>query len=712
MSGYYRYLGNNVYYNDIEDVTQSLPRLPIPSLEKTLARYLDSVKPLLSHGEFKHTTNIVKAFGKQHGPGEYLQKLLRKWDDEQQPKTWLEQWWLELAYLSSRDPLCPLSNYWLLMADDPEPYGIITEPPPNHPPLLPFNNQNLNGPDGPFVGVLNRVGYGDFQIRRAAKIIEITHNIMESIYNKEMPAEMARGRPICMEQWLKVFGTTRIPKIGCDELVVPDTNGGQQLQPSTFIVALIDDQIFRIEVYDKFTRERLLVGDVENQLRDAIAYVEKLPAHKRSPAINVLASGNRDRWASIYAELLKNPRNKLILKQIIDANFVISLDDTVTLPYGSLRAAQYTAKHHAARPDHNRWADKLSNFIIDRNGVFGFNGEHSPVDGFAPGVICINTAIMLNHPENRIKPDIKSPTTLSYNSPDGNLHIFDPSTSHLKFEGVNDKILRVIDETSKEIRKIALESISFQHTFEGFGGDWIKNIAKLSADAFVQVASQLAYYRTHATFVATYETSSSRKFHGGRTDTIRAFTTQVADFVKAMEDPRSTNQERYRLLRSAFKTHVNNVTLASNGEGIDRHLLGLKLAYDRLYPKDKVEKNNNSCASDPLSGEAKKIIEDFFNDPAFQMSCTWRLSTSAAVPSPGVVHSGYCALGHDKSYGNSYMILKDKIRLGLEGRNTIAGNGSKIYQFEKHFASALWDMRRLCEKVGNYCEPDVDRSRL
>ncbi|KAJ1914054.1 hypothetical protein H4219_004943 [Mycoemilia scoparia] len=704
MTEKYRYLGNNIYSNDAGDI-RSLPRLPIPSLANTLARYLDSVKPLLSDDELKNTTNIVKAFGKQHGPGEYLQNLLRRWDAEQHPKTWLELWWLEAAYLSSRDPLCPLSNYWFMMANDPEPYDIITEPPQNHQPLLPFNNQDVNGPLGPFVGVLDRVGYGEFQIRRAARIISVAHDFLESIYNKQLPAEMGRGELRCMEQYLKIFGTTRIPKPICDEIVEP-ANG----QPSTYVVAMIDDQAFRIEAYNKYTKQRLLVGDIENQLRDAIAYVEKLPTRKRSPAINVLASGNRDRWAKIYAELLENPRNELALKQIIDANFVISLDDTVTLPYGSLSAAQYTVKHHAARPGHNRWADKLSNFIIDRNGVFGFNGEHSPIDGFSPGNVSISITKILNKPENRIRPDVKSPTTRCIDSSDGQLHIFEPNASHLKFEVVGDNILRAIDEASQEIRSLASKSISFQYTFEGFGVDWIKGVAKLSVDAFLQIATQTAYYRTHGMFTATYESSSSRKFYRGRTDTVRSFTSQMAGFVRALEDPEVTNQQRYELLRSASMTHVKNAIRAANGEGIDRHLLGLRLAYERLYPKDKIQRNNES---ETLSAQSRKIIDDFFNDSAFQKSNTWRLSTSTAVPEPEAVHTAFSSFTYDKSYGISYNPLKDKIRLCVDGRNEVAGNGSKIYEFMDNYVKSLWDMRKLCESVGSEGESkDIEKSRL
>ena len=44
-----------------------LPRLPIPSLEKTCQRYLDAAKPLLTEEQFQKTQKIVNDF--QNGEG-------------------------------------------------------------------------------------------------------------------------------------------------------------------------------------------------------------------------------------------------------------------------------------------------------------------------------------------------------------------------------------------------------------------------------------------------------------------------------------------------------------------------------------------------------------------------------------------------------------------------------------------------------------------
>jgi Choline/Carnitine o-acyltransferase. len=55
----------------------SLPSLPVPSLQHTLERYLDSVKPFVTEEEFAQTKKIVSEF--EQGIGKTLhEKLLRR----------------------------------------------------------------------------------------------------------------------------------------------------------------------------------------------------------------------------------------------------------------------------------------------------------------------------------------------------------------------------------------------------------------------------------------------------------------------------------------------------------------------------------------------------------------------------------------------------------------------------------------------------------
>lgn len=63
---------------------------------------------------------------------------------------------------------------------------------------------------------------------------------------------------------------------------------------------------------------------------------------------------------------------------------------------------------------------------------------------------------------------------------------------------------------------------------------------RLSPDAYIQMALQLAYYRDAGRFSLTYEASMTRLFREGRTETVRPCTIESAAWVKAMQDPTTT----------------------------------------------------------------------------------------------------------------------------------------------------------------------------
>lgn len=62
------------------------------------------------------------------------------------------------------------------------------------------------------------------------------------------------------------------------------------------------------------------------------------------------------------------------------------------------------------------------------------------------------------------------------------------------------------------------------------------SLGKHSPDAYLQMALQLAYHKSHNVPVATYETASTRLFKHGRTDVIRTFSEDSWKFVKAIRD--------------------------------------------------------------------------------------------------------------------------------------------------------------------------------
>lgn len=89
------------------------------------------------------------------------------------------------------------------------------------------------------------------------------------------------------------------------------------------------------------------------------------------------------------------------------------------------------------------------------------------------------------------------------------------------------------------------------------------------------MALQLAYYRDFGKFSLTYEASMTRLFREGRTETVRPCTIESAAWVKAMEDGRSTTQEKVELINKACNRHQQGYLDAMCGRGVDRHLFCL-----------------------------------------------------------------------------------------------------------------------------------------
>lgn len=107
-----------------------------------------------------------------------------------------------------------------------------------------------------------------------------------------------------------------------------------------------------------------------------------------------------------------------------------------------------------------------------------------------------------------------------------------------------------------------------------YGKDFVKR-CKVSPDAYVQMAMQLAYYRDQGHFDATYESSMTRLFLHGRTETVRPVTRESCDFVNTMLDGKASSKDKLKALQKAAARHVRGYTDAMCGKGIDRHLFAL-----------------------------------------------------------------------------------------------------------------------------------------
>jgi carnitine O-acetyltransferase len=142
--------------------------------------------------------------------------------------------------------------------------------------------------------------------------------------------------------------------------------------------------------------------------------------------------------------------------------------------------------------------------------------------------------------------------------------------------------------------------------YDGFGKDFAK-AHKTSPDALAQLVKQLAWHKMHGRPAVTYESAQTRKYQLGRTEVIRSASRESRAWAEAMLDeqrPRDPVQLKALFTRAA-KRHGQYAAWAADGQGVDRHLFGLKR----------------------MLREGEKVPE-VYTDEAFAKSSHWELSTS------------------------------------------------------------------------------------
>lgn len=212
----------------------SLPRLPIPALEKTCERYLAAQQPLLIEEAFRKTKDNVDRFLTTTGP--QLQQLLKAKDAKNKHTSYISEPWFDM-YLRDRVPL-----------------------PINYNPLLMMN------PDA-------RPAYND-QLVRTTNLVVSSLRFMKSLRAKQLEPEVFhlnpaksdthtfrtvasmtpsfistyvayafKAFPLDMSQYQGLFGATRIPETDKDRIY--------RNEDSRHLVVLRNGNFYSVDVLDE-----------------------------------------------------------------------------------------------------------------------------------------------------------------------------------------------------------------------------------------------------------------------------------------------------------------------------------------------------------------------------------------------------------------------------------------------------------------------------
>uniref|UniRef100_A0A8C0J1V5 Peroxisomal carnitine O-octanoyltransferase n=1 Tax=Chelonoidis abingdonii TaxID=106734 RepID=A0A8C0J1V5_CHEAB len=511
---------NQVFKSSEERTFQyqnSLPSLPVPTLDESLKRYLDAVKPFLNQEEYQRTEDIVKKF--EHGIGKVLQhKLLER---AKEKKNWLEEWWLNVAYLDARIPTQIYYNF---------------------------------GGAGPYLEHYWPPKEGT-QIERGCIAIWYILEYWELIRTEKLVVHRHGNMPLDMNQFRMLFCTCKIPGTTRDSLDNYFRTESEGECPSHLIV-LCRGRVFAFDAVHE--GHILSPPEIFRQL----AYIQKRCHNEPDgPGLAALTSGERTQWAETREYLTNlDPKNLYLLEKIQSSLFVISLDDSS--PHGT--PEDYTpviTKLTLIGDPTIRWGDKSYNCILFSNGTFGSNCDHSPCDAMVLVFLSSYIDQKIIESEGRWKGSDKVRDI--------------PWPEELVFT-LNQNVLNDIECAKERYSQQVSDLQLVSYAFTSFGKALTKKKG-LHPDTFVQLGLQLAYYKLHGHPGCCYETATTRRFYHGRTETMRPCTVEAVEWCKSMLDPSCSSHKRQQQMLKAFAKHNKMMKECENGKGFDRHLLGLLL---------------------------------------------------------------------------------------------------------------------------------------
>uniref|UniRef100_A0A0M3I121 Carn_acyltransf domain-containing protein n=1 Tax=Ascaris lumbricoides TaxID=6252 RepID=A0A0M3I121_ASCLU len=264
-----------------------------------------------------------------------------------------------------------------------------------------------------------------------------------------------------------------------------------------------------------------------------------------------LTTLQRDQWADARIHLQSlSESNASNLARIEQTIFAISLTDETFSHSDDVIRYGLTGDARA------QWVDKSMNFFFHKDGRVGTQAEHSNVDA-----IVILDASDLSSKVSR--KDIWRPQEMEYRKP-------------IKIDFTMDAALESAAENGEKVFKEIGSTLTGKSlNFELFGNERFK-LSKVYGDTIVQMALQLAFYRTHKKLAPAYETASTRRFFLGRTETVRSCTAPLAKLVRLIIDD---NAEAYAIQNAvlkatfieAYETHNRLMAEAMEGRG---HFIG------------------------------------------------------------------------------------------------------------------------------------------
>ncbi|XP_066597269.1 carnitine O-acetyltransferase-like isoform X2 [Prorops nasuta] len=426
---------------------------------------------------------------------------------------WMTEWWINKAYLGYRNPV------------------IVHSSPGTIGPQMNFRE--------PYSFITN-----------AARIVIAISEYDKLVKSGKIKQEFVRNEPLDMQPYGMFLGSHRQPAPICDKLL--------HNNDAKHIIIICNNNFYKLNIID----ESGIMP--ENSLKASLKDIIDRSQIEGDP-VGILTGNHRDVWAEDYNILISLGNNKNNIKDIETSLFALCLDKNMPQEafncknVSSVRAVQCLTGYSTDVNAANRWHDKTVQYIISEDGCVGMLYEHSPCEGGPIAILQDYVLKYLARRENAARKELDK----SF-----------PRATLLKFE-LNERIRESISQASCAVNELSEDTDMVCFKFKDFGFEMIKSL-KLSPDSFIQMAMNTAFYKVQGKPPAHYETASLRRFHNARTECIRSTSTDSVYFAKLLISNDSTQAKKQAMLK-AIDTHKKIVSEAVIGQGVDRHLFGLKM---------------------------------------------------------------------------------------------------------------------------------------
>ncbi|KAM5297911.1 palmitoyl thioesterase CPT1C isoform 3-T3 [Glossophaga mutica] len=585
---------------------RSLPRQPVPSVQDTVRKYLESVRPVLSDEDFDWMAGLAQEFLRLQGSLLQWYLRLKSW----WASNYVSDWWEEFVYLHSRNSLMVNSNYYMMD------FLYVTPTP--------------------------------VQAARAGNAVHALLLYRHRLNRQEILPTLLMGmRPLCSAQYERIFNTTRIPGVRKDHI--------RHLRDSRHVAVFHRGRFFHVGTHSQsgLLSPRALEQQFQRILDDPS------PACPHEEHLAALTAAPRDMWAQVRRSLESQAEDAL--EAVEGAAFFVSLDSE---PAGLTRedpAASLDAYAHAllAGNGHDRWYDKSFTLIVFSNGKLGLSVEHSwadcPTSGhmweFTLATECFQLGYSVDgHCKGHPDPSLPPPQRLHWDLPDKPGPCLETSTA-----------------TSFPSPTSARASSNAATSPPTASSRW-----------------PCSWPTSGGRFCLTYESTMTRLFLEGRTETVRSCTREACHFVRAMADKEKTvgDPQCQALFRLAVDKHQALLKAAMSGQGVDRHLFALYIVSQFLHRQspflEQVHSEQWQLATSQIPVQQTHLF-DVHNYPDYVSS------------------GGGFGPVDDHGYGVSYIFMgDDTITFHISSKKSSAKTDS--HRLGQHIEDALLDVASLFQE--------------